>query len=84
MIHLSTNLGPKINQIQAMIPDYGRVCYFDNTTENIFSLANLVKKYRVAYDSHKYDVFTAHTNRGKIKSRRNKQWLYVFNPSYTT
>ena len=51
---------------------------------NIFSLANLVKKYTVAYDSHQDDAFTVHTNRGIIKFRRNEQGMYVFRPTYTT
>ena len=84
MLHLSTNLGYKINQIQAMVTDYGKVCYDDNAIENIFSLTNLVNKYRVTYESYQYGAFSVHTNIRIIKFRINKQGLYVFNITYTT
>ena len=38
----------------------------------------------MAYDSHKGDDLSVHTNIGVIKFRRNKQGLYVFNNTYTT
>ena len=47
VLHLSTNVGSKINQMQVMIPDYGKVWYDNKAIENIFSLTNLVQKYRV-------------------------------------
>ena len=40
MLHLYTNLGSKINQIQEMVPYYGKVCYDYNSIYNIFSLTN--------------------------------------------
>ena len=52
MLHLSTNVGYKNNQMQSMVPNYGKVWYDDKSIANIFSLTNLFKKYRVAYDSH--------------------------------
>ena len=67
-----------------MIPDYGKVWYDDKSIANIFSLTNLVKKYRVSYESHQDDAFTVHTNIGIINSRRNKQGLYFFRLTYTT
>ena len=44
VIHISTNVGSKINQIQVMVPDYGKVCYDDKAIANILSLTNLVNK----------------------------------------
>ena len=67
-----------------MLLEYGRVWYNDKTIANILSLTKLVKKYRVTYDSHQYDAFDVHTNRGIIHSRRNKQGIYVFENTYTT
>ena len=84
MIHLSTNIGSKINQIKVMVPDYGKLWYDNRAIANIFSLAKLVNKYRVAYDLHKDNGFTVHTNRGIIKFKRKKEGLYVFNTPYTT
>ena len=75
MLHIYTNVGYKINQIQAMLPDYGKVWYGDKAKENILSLSNFVNKYRVTYDSHQNDYYTFHTNRGIIKLRSNKQEL---------
>ena len=82
--HLSTNLVSKTNKNKAILPDCGKVWYNDKSIANIFSLTNLVKKYRVTYDSHQYYAFTIHTNRGIIKFKRNKQVIYGFNPTYTT
>ena len=84
VLHLSNNVGPKINQMQAVVPDYDKVWYDDKAIANILSLTNLVKKYRVTYESHQDDAFTVHTNRGIIQFRRNKQGLYAFKTTYTT
>ena len=67
-----------------MVPDYGKVWYYDKSIADIFSLFNLVEKYRVAYDSHQDDAYNFHTNRGIINIRRNKQGVYVFKTNYTT
>ena len=82
--HLSTNVGYKIDQIKVMVLDYGKVRYEDISIANIFSLTNLVKKFRVTYDSHQYDIFVVYTNPWIIKRSRNKQGIHVFNNTYTT
>ena len=69
--------------MQVMVPDYCQVWYDNNSIANIFSLTNLVNKYRVTYDSHQYDAFTVHTNIWIIKFIINKQVLYVFNTTHT-
>ena len=69
MLHLSIDVVSKINQMQAMVPDYGKVRCDDNVMENIFSLTNLVSRYRVACDSHKDDPVTVKTTRDIIKFR---------------
>ena len=68
----------------AIEPDYGKVWYDNKAIANIFSIANLVKKYMVNYDSNIDNYFTFHTNRVVIKFRSNKQVLYVFNTRYNT
>ena len=60
-----------------MVLEYGKVCYDDKGVANIFSLTNLVNKYRLTYNSYKYDDFTAHANIGIIKFRRNRQGIYA-------
>ena len=67
-----------------MVPEYGKVWYDDKSKADILSLTNLVKKYRFTYESHQDYTFTAHTNRGIINSRTNKQGKCFFNPTYTT
>ena len=84
VIHLCTNVGSKITQMQAMIQDYGKVRYDDNAIAHVLSLTNLVRKYIVTYDSHQDDAFYDRTNKGIIKFRRNKQGIYVFNTTYNT
>ena len=84
VLRLSTDVGSKTKQIQAVVPDYGKFWYEDKSIANIFSLNNLVKKYRVTYDSHQDGSFTVHTNIGIIQFIRNKQGLYVFKTTYNT
>ena len=55
-------MGSKINQIQAMVRYYGKICYDDKFIANIFSITNMVNEYIVAYDSHQDDGFSVHTN----------------------
>ena len=62
VLHLSTDVGYRINQMQEMVSDYGKFWYDDNYTVNILLLKNLVKKYRVTYDSHQYYAFGVNTN----------------------
>ena len=83
VIHLYTNVVSKINQIQVMVQNYGKLWYDDKAIPITFSLSNLVNKYIVVYDSNQYEAFTVHTNTGIIRFRRNKQWIYVFNTTYT-
>ena len=52
VLYISTNVESQINQMQAMVLDYGQVWYYDKAIENIFLLTNLVKKSRVTYYSH--------------------------------
>ena len=52
VLYISTNVESQINQMQAMVPDYGQVWYYDKAIENIFLLTNLVNKSRVTYYSH--------------------------------
>ena len=84
VLNISINVGYKINQMKGVVPDYGKVWCHYKAIENIFSLTNLVKKFRFAYDSHKDDALVVHTNIIIIKFRRNNQGLYVFNTKYTT
>ena len=72
VLHLYTNVVSKINQIQEMVSEYGKVWYDDKDRANIFSFENLFKKYRVTKNSHKDYFFTVHTKIGIIKFERNE------------
>ena len=50
VLQLYTNVLYKMNQIQVMVPGYGKVWYDDKEIVNILYIDNLVKKYRVTYD----------------------------------
>ena len=84
MLHLYTDLGSKINQIQAMVPEYGKLWYDEKSIANIFSHISFVKKYRFSYDSHQDQSFTVNNDKGIIKFSKKKQRLYVFNTTYAT
>ena len=68
VLHLSTNVGSKINQMQAMVPYNGNVWYNEKAMANIFSFTKLVKNSRVTCDTHKKGAFSGHTNKGIINS----------------
>ena len=44
VLHLSTNVGSKTNQMQVMVTDYGKVWYDYKAKSNVLSLPNLVNK----------------------------------------
>ena len=81
---MSNYVVPKINQMQVIVPDYGKVWYYDNYIANISYLTNIFDKYRVTYDSYQYGSFPIHNKRGIIKFKTYKQGLYIFNPTYPT
>ena len=42
------------------LPGYGTVWFYEDGISNILSLNNVMKKYRVTYDSTAYDCFEVH------------------------
>lgn len=81
-LFLSTNVGSKINKTQAKVPDYGTVWFDQDAIANIFALINLIKKYRVTFDSKKENAFLVYTPTGLMRFEGNKQGLHVFKPEY--
>ena len=47
---------------------------------NVFSLANMERKYRITYDSMKESAFTVHTEKGPLKFTKGPENLYYFKP----
>lgn len=63
---LHTNGGVLKANMEATVPDFGCVWYNDEAITNIFSLAEMVKKYRVVYDTAKGLSFHVHLLNGMV------------------
>jgi hypothetical protein len=63
VLNLATNTGNLTTNKKAIFPGYGKVWYADTAMTNVFSLANMERKYRITYDS-KESTFTVHTDKG--------------------
>lgn len=48
---------------------------------NVLGLCELVKDYRVTFDSAKQDAFHVHTKRGIVEFRRAKNGMYIYKPN---
>ena len=83
-LFLPTNVGSKINKTQAKVPDYRTVWFDKDAIANIFALTNLIKKYRVTFDSNQEGAFLVYTLTGLMRFLGNKQGRYVFKPEYKT
>jgi hypothetical protein len=77
---LSTNAGDLITDQKADVPDYGQVWYDKNPMTNIFSLAEIEKRYRVTYDSQKESALIVHMSRGPVKFMKGPKNLYYYKP----
>ena len=62
---LAVNAGMKQNNMKAHVPSCGNVWFDQDAIANMFSFANMKKKYQITYDSNKEDAFKVHMN-GKI------------------
>ncbi|KAG7367391.1 hypothetical protein IV203_030062 [Nitzschia inconspicua] len=58
----------------------GTAWYSDEVKTNIFSLAELSKRFRITYDSSKEDAIIVHHPKKKIKFVKNHMNLYVYDP----
>ena len=62
------------------LPEYGEVWYHPNGIANILSLAKVIKKYRVTFDSHDDNAFHVHKEDGtKRVIKQSKPGLYYCN-----
>ena len=84
LMELATNTGTKTITSKAEVPKYGRVWYDPDAITNIFGLCNLIKKYRVTFDSDKENAFVVHMPNKPIKFIASPNGLYYFKPSYKT
>ena len=75
-LKMITNGGEFTTQNKGTLKNYGDVWYDNKAVTNILSLANMVKKYRVTYDSAKGDRFVVHKPDSLVYFNRSKNGLY--------
>ena len=66
-----------MTSLEADVNDYGRVWFMKKALINIFSLFNMVKKYRVTFDSAVDNAFFVHKPSGLVRFGANDQGIYV-------
>ncbi|KAG7345439.1 hypothetical protein IV203_032970 [Nitzschia inconspicua] len=69
-----------LNHIGDVPDNLGTAWYSDEVKTNIFSLAELSKRFRITYDSSKEDAIIVHHPKKKIKFVKNHMNLYVYDP----
>ncbi|KAL7573431.1 hypothetical protein ACA910_013750 [Epithemia clementina (nom. ined.)] len=69
-LELRTNAGTRHCSKKASVPGFGSVWFDKDAIANIFGFADLVKKYRITYDSKKEDAFLVHMDDGIVKFKR--------------
>ena len=84
VMELATNAGTRINTQKADVPDFGEVWYDNKAITNIFALKEMIKRYRVTYDSNVEDAFIIHLPHKVVKFRRSPNGLYYIKPQIVT
>ena len=59
-MYLETNGGVLITTQKAILKDWGEVWFNERAITNIFSYADMAKRYRITYDSKHKDAFVVH------------------------
>ena len=80
-INIATNGGVLSTNLKGNVPGYGDVWYDPRAIANIFSLFEMIKLYRVTFDSWKENAFLVHKKDGIAKFVCNDHGLYVFKVS---
>jgi hypothetical protein len=81
---LSTNGGNISTNMRATVPGYGEVWYDPNAITNIFSLAEMEKKYCITYNSFKEKAFVVDLPNKKLKFMQSSNGLFIYKPNYKT
>ena len=69
---------------KANVPKWGEVWFNKNGITNIFSLASMIKRHRVTFDSDKEAAFLVHTPEGVIKFIMSPEGLFYHALNYCT
>ena len=81
-LHLRTNGGTLITNMQGYLKSIGWVWYHPNAITNVLSLAKVKEHYPVIFDSRKDNVFHVLTdNMSSIDFQQNKEGLYIYDLS---
>ena len=80
-VSLTTNAGDITVDKVGTLPAYGEVPFHEDAVTNIFSLAKLVEKYRVTFDSDVDNAFYVHTPSKVVRFPKTESNLYAHKPS---
>ena len=80
---MNTNGGPMVTKQLCDVPFLGTVWFNENLLTNIISLALMVEKHRVTYDSSAEEAFLVHLPHKVVKFYQLSSRLYSMNPKET-
>ena len=76
---MKTNTGERRLQEYGTLPGFKQKAWLDeDSIMNIFSLAELIKDYRVTFDSKEENAFVIHAGNEKIKFACSEEGLYYY------
>ena len=76
---MRTNAGVKIIDEEGIMPGFTGTMYAnDSLMATIFAMRDLIKQYRVTFDSEKEDAFNVHTENGLMNFQASKEGLYAY------
>jgi hypothetical protein len=79
-LKLYTNGGTLTTNLKCNIPEWGEAWFAPNSITNIFSYAEMTKRYKITSDLSVKKAFTIHLPQKKVKFEGIKNGLYVFIP----
>ena len=79
-LELITNGGIMLSKQRCTVPKFGEVWFNKNSVMNIFGFADVVKRYRIKYDSTIEDAFWVYVGSKIVKFRKIWNGLYAISP----
>ena len=80
-LDIHTNGGVIVTKKKCQVPHLGEVWYNENSMANIISLKDMVKLYRVTFDSTKEKAFEVHMPNKVVKFKQFANGLYAMDPT---
>ena len=81
-LHMATNAGTKKTHYKAQVPQYGEVWFDKDGIANIFSLASMIRRHRVVFDSAVEPAFLVYTPKGIVRFTLSPEGLFYHVPNY--